>query len=1257
MHFNKKIAGYSALAVVAFLALLILALPPLVKHFAIKQIDQTTGRKSEIAKISLNPFTLSAGVYGVRLSEKGTGATFLALSSARLSLSPLSLLKRSFIVTELKLSSPYLHIVRNAPNNFNFSDLLTGKKENTGEKKGGTPLFSLNNITIDNGSIDFQDKALSSEKFHRVRELAIAVPFVSNMPYLADRYVSPHLSAVVNGSPFGFDGRLKPLTRAIEASIALNVKHIDLPFYLGYLPVPLPVKVDSGRLSSALEIGYRVDERSGPELRVAGTIALDRGDLRQLTGAPLASLDRAQLKIGNLSLFSRRIDISSLELQGMELFVARDRFGTWNFPKTGQGAKAVAPQPAPAPAPAESKPIDLKLGKLSFTGGKVHISDGVPKGGFKTDLRDIDLHLENFSLAQGHKAPFDLKLQSSRGENLTLKGELAASPLDLKASLSLNGIPLKDYYPYLADTLTAPVTGTLDVSSEILFNDRQGLVLEKSALKGKGLAAPFGRGEGFRLKEAEITGVSANLKQAKATVARVDLKGGNFILSSEKDGTLSVQHLLRAKKVPAAASQRASAQAKKATRKKEATPPPFSYRIEKVTGSELGIRFTDRTKEEAPLFTLNKIRFSLAGVAGPKQGPIPFTLATVYGNKGRIAASGNITPEPLRFKGKVDLQGIALRDFDAYLPENTTVFIADGALDTKLSLNLEKVASGFRGNFGGSLAVRSFYCQDTALDEDLLKWERLQIDKINGTLGPFTLAVKEVALSNFYSRIIVQKDGTLNVQHLMEEEPQAAQTNGSPQAAPANRTAAATKPAAALVPKQKQTPVAGQAAPPKPAQTSAKGSPPAKRAVAAAVAPWPPSPARAATGAQESAAQPHPISIDTITLQGGTLAFSDRHLASPFDTTFFNLGGRVSGLSSQTNRLADVDLRGNLENHSPLSITGTINPLRGDLYLDMKVSFNDIELSPFTPYSDTYLGYNVDQGKLFLNLTYHIEKKTLSSQNKLFIDQFTFGKAVQSAQATKLPVRLAIALLKDRKGEIHLDLPVAGRIDDPQFSVWKVVLHILKNMLVKAATAPFALLSSMFGGHEDFSAVYFAAGSDRLIRSEQDKLAKLAKALHDRPALSLEISGFVDRDRDAEGYRNEMLLKKMKGEKFRALVKQGKNPAGQTQEDTEILPAEYSSYLKAVYRKEKFPKPRNALGLQKDLPDAEMKKLILTHTVVGDNELQALARERAEAVKDFLQKQGNIPAERLFEKNADIFKPNAKEGSSGSRVEFGVKVK
>ena len=152
------------------------------------------------------------------------------------------------------------------------------------------------------------------------------------------------------------------------------------------------------------------------------------------------------------------------------------------------------------------------------------------------------------------------------------------------------------------------------------------------------------------------------------------------------------------------------------------------------------------------------------------------------------------------------------------------------------------------------------------------------------------------------------------------------------------------------------------------------------------------------------------------------------------------------------------------------------------------------------------------------------------------------------------------------------------------------------------------------------------------------------------------MAGYVDKVRDPEGYRNELLSKQIRNEKFLALVKEKKVAGGELPDSVTVTPEEYPVYLKAVYKKNKFPKPRNMVGLVKDIPDAEMKKLILANTLVGEENLKSLARERATAVRTALVTDGKFPAERIFEKSGEIYKPPAKEGDAGSRVEFGVVV-
>jgi hypothetical protein len=469
---------------------------------------------------------------------------------------------------------------------------------------------------------------------------------------------------------------------------------------------------------------------------------------------------------------------------------------------------------------------------------------------------------------------------------------------------------------------------------------------------------------------------------------------------------------------------------------------------------------------------------------------------------------------------------------------------------------------------------------------------------VEAAYHPTSVAIREISLTDFYSRIIVQPNGTMNVQEIIAKED-------------AGLDNAASEPPAADVP---------------------------------------PAPAPADNASQ---APEVPVRIDTVTFQGGKVNFSDQYIKPNYSASLVEIGGRVSGLSSEEGRLADVDLRGKLENSSPLEIVGKINPLAKDLYLDLNVDFRDMDLSPVSPYAGRYAGYGIEKGKLTLNLKYHIEKRKLESVNKVFLDQFTFGGPVESPRATKLPVKLAVALLKDRKGEIHLDLPVTGSLDDPKFSIWGVVWKIIGNLLVKAATSPFALLGAVFGGGEQLSYLEFDAAHFDIPAAAEGKLVSLAKILQDRPGLKLEIEGHVDVEKDREGMRERIFRRKVAAQKLADLVKAGQ-PAPAL-DNVRVEAAEYPKYLTRAYKAEKFPKPRNFIGMAKDLPVPEMEKLILTHIRVTDDDLRRLAMERATRVRDRLAGSGKVEPGRIFLVEPKTLPPERKEKLRDSRVDFRIK--
>ncbi|HEY6221993.1 MAG TPA: DUF748 domain-containing protein, partial [Candidatus Eisenbacteria bacterium] len=388
-----------------------------------------------------------------------------------------------------------------------------------------------------------------------------------------------------------------------------------------------------------------------------------------------------------------------------------------------------------------------------------------------------------------------------------------------------------------------------------------------------------------------------------------------------------------------------------------------------------------------------------------------------------------------------------------------------------------------------------------------------------------------------------------------------------------------------------------------------------------------------------------------LTLQGGRIGLADQFVQPNYSATLADLSGNMSGLSTEEGTVAQLDLKGRLADRSPLQITGRVNPLAATAFADIQASFRDIDLPPFTPYSGKYAGYAIARGTLTMEVAYKLQNRKLAAENKFLVDQFEFGQKVESKDATKLPVRLAVSLLKDRNGLIDLDLPIEGSLDDPKFRIGKIIWQVLGNLIAKAATAPFSLLGKLLGGKgEEMSSVDFADGRETLDDAAKRRLDALAKALNDRPALRLEATGRFSGDRDGEGLRRLLLERKVKAQKLPDLVQKGEAPA--SVDAVVVAEGEYPIYLKKAYKKEKFKKPRNVLGMANDLPAPEMEKLMLANLTVTDSDLRQLALDRANAVKGYLTGTGKVEGARVF-----VLEPAAKPSEPAgkalaSRVDF-----
>lgn len=394
------------------------------------------------------------------------------------------------------------------------------------------------------------------------------------------------------------------------------------------------------------------------------------------------------------------------------------------------------------------------------------------------------------------------------------------------------------------------------------------------------------------------------------------------------------------------------------------------------------------------------------------------------------------------------------------------------------------------------------------------------------------------------------------------------------------------------------------------------------------------------------------ISVNSVTLSRGRMTFTDRFVKPNYVAELSAIEGAITAVSSTNPQPAKVKVTGRVYTTAPLSISGIVQPFAKFLTLDLKASAKGVDLPRFNTYSAKYVGYPIKRGKLSVDLEYKIKDRALQASNHVVLNQLTFGDKTNSPDATKLPVLLAVALLKDSRGNIDINLPISGSLDDPEFSVGGIVVRVLLNLVVKAVTSPFSLLASAFGGGEELSYVEFKPGSAVLTEDSQQRIDTLTKALTDRPALKMDISGRADPKTDMEGLRQAWVEGQIRAAKAAATTPRGKKPdaAG-----VKVSAAERAKYLEDVYDDADIKdKPRNFIGMAKSVPADQMEAMLRSVAPVGDEQLRQLADARAQAVYEKLQAQEGL-ADRVFIVAPQLDADGIKDEGQPSRVDFSLK--
>jgi len=832
--------------------------------------------------------------------------------------------------------------------------------------------------------------------------------------------------------------------------------------------------------------------------------------------------------------------------------------------------------------PDDGKPVPaFSINNIRLEGGRIVWQDNIEK--HTGTLSEINLSLPTIANIPAQVDVFVHPAFAARlnGSPLKLGGDLRpfAANRDGQMQIDLENFDLTAALPYLRPYVQLPLdidhlllSTRLDVKFAKVGAGETALGMNGDVTFRQFKASLFDKHVRADIDAVHLQKISVDVLKRQASIGAIAInRPVLWLLREGADSFAFAKPPSGTKPTPAAKTSPAK------------TTPPWQWSVGQITLDDGQVNYRDTTVAKSLPITISPLTFTGGPISSDAVHPVNVQIKGDLNQKGHLNIAGEVT-QTGQADLALDVGQLDLVALQGWASDMLPVLLTRGDLDFKGRLQWRDGAGKVKGN----LAVNRINLLDKHTSEDLLRWQALSFSGLEvdtpTTTRPLAANLGAIDLKNFYAKVLLTKEGQLNLNQL-------------------STTKTAATPAKN---KTTETPAA-----------AAKPAPPAK-----------------ATAATQP---PSNIRIGRITFANGAIDFTDHFIQPNYATQITQLSGHVDPIKAGT--LSPVELHGKVERTAPLDITGQIDPLSKPINLAIHATARSIDLSPLSSYSGRYVGYKIEKGKLSAEVDYTIKQSQLQATNHIFLDQLTFGEKVESKDALSIPVNLAVALLRNSRGEIDINLPISGSLNDPQFSIGGVIWHVLGNLLTKAITSPFALLGSLFGGGEDLSEISFPAGQALITPEMTSRLETLAKALAERPGLKLEITGTADAATDKAGFSQTLLDRKMRSLKQAELA--GKGQSVGSLEDISLTPEETARYLAKVYKQEDIKdKPRNLIGLNKSLPDEEMKALLLAHFLPKESDLLALADARAQQVQSWLAEQGKVDPGRIFLRSAKIVGSN-----------------
>jgi uncharacterized protein involved in outer membrane biogenesis len=1223
-----KRIGWMALALVLLGLVAWLGLPALIKWQVPPRLSEALGRNVTIGEVGFKPWKLTLTIDELAVAGRASGdAPLLKVKRVLADASLASLFRLAPVIEALEIDSPQLRVARTAEGHYDVDDLIarfTPKPDATPTEPAH---FALYNLQVRDARLTFDDRPV--KRVHQIEALQLGLPFLSNLPAQVDIKVEPHLAFKLNGTAFDSGAQATPFAKTKSGVLELSVADLDLVPYLGYLPSALPVRVTRGSLSAKLDLTFAVPPDGAPSVTLRGTAGAKNLALTDAAGAPLLEWQQLQLALREVQPLVHKLAFNTLRIDGLQLHATRDAAGHVNLLDLAapKNEIAAAPRPASAASAGAPKPDgggwQMGLDALTLADMRVLWNDAAVRPAAALQLDGLNLGAKQ--IRWPIEGPVALTLNGAlhpQGTNAQGAGSPSAQALaefsatgpvtdrEAKLKLTFKGLSLAAFAPYLAQSLVPSVDGQLAAQMALDWAGgadapRLMLVIDSATLDDLKLREGAGRDvqDAIALKQLALADVQLDVLARSAVLGSVKLLQPSAAVARGADGRLNLERWVASAPVPASAPVAAAAD------------PAWRVQLKDFSLDGGQLKFSDAKislRKQALRVEIDALRVDAQGLewhgdhatapgnlqfsarigAPTRPREKPRALAGAIDYKGRIGLA------PLLASGKLRVERFPVQLFAPYFADQVQLSLLSAEAGYKGDVSVRQLAAGLEVSTAGDVLLGGVHVATlpdasapASADntDELLSWQSLALKGVKFAMKPKArprLEIKEAALNDFYSRLVITEQGHFNLQDVTAAPGAAASAS-----APTGAASTSSAPAAAA---------SGASAPP-----------------------------------GDATPLPIDIKVGVTKLINGRIDFSDHFVRPNYSAALTELNGQLGAFSSGSRDAATLELRGRAAGTALLEVNGQLNPTARPLALDIRAKATDLELAPLSPYAGKYAGYAIERGKLSMDVAYKIEPDgKLEARNQVILNQLTFGDKIESKDATKLPVLLAVALLKDRNGVIDINLPVSGSINDPKFSIGGIIWKVILNLLTKAITAPFALLSG--GGSDDLSVVEFQPGTAQITAGGAGAIDKVAKALTERPALKMTVTGASDPVGERDAFQHAAIESRLVTEQRREGLRAGvpAEPAsaasGASAAPVVLSAEEHARLLKQLYKATDIPnKPRNVIGVAKDIPAADMEALLKTRTPVTDDAMRELALQRGLAVRDVLIAKG-LPSERLF---------------------------